>query len=205
MPLSSDNHRRRSKSPLRMLDEQLRFLLSWVSNPLKVGAVTPSGKPLASAMAAEVDPAIPGPVIELGPGTGPVTEALIERGFEPSRIIALEYDAEFAERLRKKFPGITVINGDAFNLSQEFGDKFTEKACAVISSLPLVTEPAEKRLALLNAAFELMQENAPFVQFTYAPMAPIPRDRAYIAATASDWILMNVPPARVWTYRRQKT
>jgi phosphatidylethanolamine/phosphatidyl-N-methylethanolamine N-methyltransferase len=187
------------KRPFRMFDDQLRFLLGWVSNPLKVGSVTPSGKPLATAMAAEVDPNIPGPVIELGPGTGPVTEALLARGFDPSRIIALEYDEDFAARLQKRFPGIHVIHGDAYNISDVH---MTEKACAVISSLPLFTEPSEKRIALLNAAFDLMQDNAPFVQFTYAPVSPMPRERITASANASDWILLNVPPARVWTYRR---
>jgi phosphatidylethanolamine/phosphatidyl-N-methylethanolamine N-methyltransferase len=202
MHAQSGDNKPPAKSPFSIFDDQLRFLLSWVSNPLKVGSVTPSGKPLATAMAAEVDPTIPGPVIELGPGTGPVTEALIERGFDPSRIIALEYDADFAGRLRKRFPGITVVHGDAYDLSENSSAHMTEKACAVISSLPLFTEAPEKRIALLNAAFDIMQDNAPFVQFTYAPVSPIPREHAAISSSVSDWILLNVPPARVWTYRR---
>ena len=133
-----------------------------------------------------------------------MTEALIERGIDPARIVALEYNAEFAGRLRARFPGITVIHGDAFNLAQEFGAKFKEKACAVISSLPLFTEPAEKRIALLNAAFDLMHDDAPFVQFSYAPVSPIPREKVNVETSVSDWILLNVPPARVWTYRRGK-
>lgn len=202
MHSQSDNTTRRNKSPLRILDDQLRFLLTWVTNPLKTGAVTPSGKPLATAMAAEIDPAIPGPVIELGPGTGPVTEALIERGFDPSRIIALEYDEDFAERLRKRFPGITVVHGDAYSISENFGAHMNEKACAVLSSLPLFNEPAERRIALLNAAFDIMHDGAPFVQFSYAPVSPIPRDTTSMEASVSEWIFLNVPPARVWTYRR---
>jgi phosphatidylethanolamine/phosphatidyl-N-methylethanolamine N-methyltransferase len=192
------------KRSFQALDDQLRFLLTWVGNPLKTGAVTPSGKALASAMAAEVNPAISGPVIELGPGTGPVTEALIARGIEASRIIALEYDSEFAERLQKRFSGITVIHGDAYNLSDKVTALTSEKACAIISSLPLFTESVEKRIALLTAAFELMQDDAPFVQFSYAPLSPIPRERMNVSATVSDWILLNVPPARVWTYRKGK-
>jgi phosphatidylethanolamine/phosphatidyl-N-methylethanolamine N-methyltransferase len=190
------------KRSFQALDDQLRFLLTWVGNPLKTGAVTPSGKALASAMAAEVDPAIPGPVVELGPGTGPVTEALIARGIDASRIIALEYDSEFADRLQKRFPGIMVIHGDAYDLSAKVTALMSEKACAVISSLPLFTESAEKRITLLNTAFELMQDNAPFVQFSYAPLSPIPRERLNVRSSVSDWILLNVPPARVWTYRK---
>ncbi|MGB6652455.1 MAG: hypothetical protein WBE64_09845, partial [Xanthobacteraceae bacterium] len=59
------------------LDDEVRFLRSWIERPLTVGAVTPSGKILARAMARYVDPKSTGPVVELGPGTGPVTEALV--------------------------------------------------------------------------------------------------------------------------------
>ncbi len=190
------------KSSLRLLDDQLRFLLTWIGNPLKTGAVAPSGKVLAKAMAAEVDPSVPGPIVELGPGTGPVTDALIERGIEASRIIALEYNSEFAELLQERYPGIQVVRGDAYDLPGTVGILMKEKACAVISSLPLISEAAEKRIALLHAAFDIMQDGAPFVQFSYAPVSPIPRDGLAITSSVSDWILMNVPPARVWTYRK---
>ena len=192
------------KSPLRVLDDQLRFLLSWIGNPLKTGAVAPSGKPLAAAMAAQVDPAVPGPIIELGPGTGPVTEALIERGIAPERIVALEYNADFAGLLTKRYPGITVIRGDAYALPGNVNSHLREKPAAMISSLPLFTQAPEKRTALVAAAFDLMREDAPFIQFTYALVSPVPKDALPMHISVSDWILLNVPPARVWTYRRAR-
>lgn len=187
---------------LRLLDDQLRFLLSWVGNPMKIGAVAPSGKALAGAMAAEIDASSAGPIIELGPGTGPVTEALIERGIGEERIVALEYNGEFAARLQKRFPKLTVIHGDAFDLAAKVEKITSEKASAVISSLPLFNEPPAKRVQLLQAAFDLLEENGPFVQFTYSFNSPIPRDLIPVRTDVSEWILKNVPPARVWTYRR---
>ena len=68
------------------LDDEVRFIRSWFEKPLTMGAISPSGKLLARTMASYVDPSIPGPVIELGPGTGPVTEALVEQGVDPSRL-----------------------------------------------------------------------------------------------------------------------
>ena len=59
------------------LDDEVRFIRSWIERPLSIGAVTPSGKMLARAMARYVDPHSDGPVVELGPGTGPVTAALV--------------------------------------------------------------------------------------------------------------------------------
>ncbi|MEX2276767.1 MAG: SDR family oxidoreductase, partial [Cucumibacter sp.] len=94
-----------------MLD-QLRFLASLVRRPRMTGAIAPSGPALAKRMASHVDPNDTLPVIELGPGTGVVTKALIERGVKPSRIISIEYSPDFCRLLRQRFPGVTVIEGD---------------------------------------------------------------------------------------------
>jgi hypothetical protein len=76
-------------------DDEFRFFRSWIEKPLTVGAVAPSGKALARVMAAYVDPTIPGPIVELGPGTGPVTEALLARGIDPARLTLVEFDPTF--------------------------------------------------------------------------------------------------------------
>src|SRR5262245_45688751 len=91
------------------LDDEVRFIRSWIEKPLSIGAVTPSCKVLARTMAGFVDPSVPGPVIELGPGTGPVTEALVEQGVDPSRLVLVEYNPEFCRLLRARYPDATVI------------------------------------------------------------------------------------------------
>jgi len=196
--------KRASKKPaqLRALDDQVRFLRSWFGNPLKTGAVAPSSKHLARAMAAAVDIEIPGPVIELGPGTGAMTEALIARGIAPERIIAIEFSRDFVPLLAKRFPGATILQGDAYALKERIRAITGDKACAVISSLPLFTEPAPRRVRMVSDAFDLMHAGAPFIQFSYALVSPVPRTIAGMTVEISDWILKNVPPARVWTYRR---
>lgn len=184
------------------LQDQLRFLRSWIASPLKTGAVAPSGPHLTRAMAAAMDPAVPGPVIELGPGTGVVTKALIERGVAPSRIVSIEYNPEFARLLRERFPEVTVITGDAYAIADTVKGIVTEPAAAVVSSLPLFTQPQEARIAMVSAAFELMRPGAPFVQFSYALVSPVPDCIAGMRTEISPWIWRNVPPARVWTYRK---
>jgi phosphatidylethanolamine/phosphatidyl-N-methylethanolamine N-methyltransferase len=84
--------------------DEARFLRSWLERPLVMGAVTPSGKILARTMASFVDPRIPGPVVELGPGTGPVTDALIRRGVAQDRLVLVEYSPEFCQLLKRRFP-----------------------------------------------------------------------------------------------------
>jgi phosphatidylethanolamine/phosphatidyl-N-methylethanolamine N-methyltransferase len=184
------------------LDDEVHFIRSWMQKPLSIGAVTPSGKVLARTMAQYVEPEIPGPVVELGPGTGPVTEALVQHGVHPSRLVLVEYNPTFCQLLRKRFPEATVIRGDAYKLRGALAALVKQPAAAIVSGLPLVTKPMRTRLRLLSEAFGLLQAGAPFIQFTYAMMAPIPKALTGVRAEASERIWMNVPPARVWVYRK---
>ena len=184
--------------------DEFRFIRSLIEKPLSVGAVAPSGKALARVMANYVDPAAPGPIVELGPGTGPVTEALIERGIDPARLMLVEYDPEFCRLLGQKFPGVHVVQGDAYNLKQTLAGVLPEPAAAFVSGLPLFNKPLKMRLDLLDQAFNLMKANAPFVQFTYNAISPIPRSHGGVRSEASDRVWRNFPPARVWVYRSSR-
>jgi phosphatidylethanolamine/phosphatidyl-N-methylethanolamine N-methyltransferase len=183
-------------------DDQVRFLRSWIENPLKTGAVAPSSPELAAAMAEVVDPTVPGMVIELGPGTGVVTKALVDRGIAPERILAIEYNHDFVPLLASRFPGAVIRQGDAYDVAAVARSVTSEKIAAVVSSLPLFTEPAPKRVRMVTDCFDLMHANAPFIQFSYALVSPVPKRIPGMQINISDWVLKNVPPARVWTYRR---
>ena len=191
------------RPPVRdRIEDEARFLRSWLERPLVTGAVSPSGKMLARTMASYVDPRLSGPVIELGPGTGPVTEALVRRGVAPERLVLVEYNPEFCDLLSRRFPKATVIEGDAYDLRTTLRDVVTEPAAATLSSLPLFTKPLDMRLDLLAAAQDLMHPNAPFIQFTYAVVPPIPARGGAYTASRSNRVWLNLPPARVWVYRR---
>jgi len=183
-------------------EDEARFLRSWLERPLVVGAVTPSGKVLARTMASFVDPRIPGPVIELGPGTGPVTDALIRRGVAQDRLVLIEYSADFCRLLKRRFPKATIIQGDAYDLRESLGGILREPAAATVSSLPLFTKPMDLRLDLLETAQGMMHPDAPFIQFTYAVVPPIPARSNSYRTRASNRIWRNLPPARVWVYNR---
>ena len=185
--------------------DEARFLRSWLERPLLMGAVTPSGKALARAMASYVDPRIPGPVIELGPGTGPVTDALIRRGVAQDRLVLIEYNPEFCQLLKRRFPKATIIQGDAYDLKETLSGILQEPGAATVSSLPLFTKPMDQRLDLLETAQELMHPGAPFIQFTYAVVPPIPARSESYSARASNRIWRNLPPARVWVYNKTAT
>jgi phosphatidylethanolamine/phosphatidyl-N-methylethanolamine N-methyltransferase len=199
MPLQSSV--RALKKPPR-LDDEVRFLRSWIEKPLHVGAVMPSGRLLARTMAQYVDTESSGPVIELGPGTGAITSALIARGIDQKRLVLLEYNPSFCALLRDRYPHAKVVQGDAYRLRDTLWNVLASPATAIVSGLPLVTKPMLTRLRLIRDAFTALAPGAPFVQFTYSVVPPIPKSLPGVSTEASERIWMNLPPARVWVYRK---
>ena len=141
-------------------------------------------------MASYVNPQAPGPVIELGPGTGAVTEALVHQGIEPSRLVLVEFNPSFCRLLRTRYPDATVIQGDAYGIRRLLGGTLKAPAAAVVSGLPLVTKPPKTRIRLLGEALSLMAPDAPFVQFTYAVASP---DRKSTRLNSSHIPLSRMP------------
>jgi phosphatidylethanolamine/phosphatidyl-N-methylethanolamine N-methyltransferase len=177
------------------------FLRAWMRAPLVTAAMLPSGKWLAAEVAAAVDLSLPGPIVELGPGTGAVTAALVERGVSPDRLILIEYLPEFCDVLRRRYPSARVIAGDAFLAPDILLSLNAGPLAAVVSCLPLYSKPPEQRARLLNELLQLGPKGMPVVQATNFPRSPIPFDRSTVAGTRSRRIWLNALPALVWTYR----
>ncbi|MGY8662048.1 rRNA adenine N-6-methyltransferase family protein [Bradyrhizobium sp. UFLA05-109] len=184
------------------LDDEVRFLRSWIEKPLHMGAVMPSGRLLARTMAQYVDVDSDAPVVELGPGTGAITSALVERGIDQKRLVLVEYNPGFCALLRDRYPQATVVQGDAYRLRDTLWKVLGAPASAVVSGLPLVTKPMFTRLRLIRDSFAALAPGAPFVQFTYSVVPPIPKSLPGVSTEASERIWMNLPPARVWVYRK---
>ena len=185
--------------PTDVLAGNLRFLRALVARPKNIGAIVPSSRALARAIARQVDPTHPGPVLELGPGTGVITEALLARGLVPERLTLVEYDSEMAAFLVGCFPGVRVIQGDAFDLSRTLGAP--EKFSAIISGLPLLNFPVPRRRLLMEGIGRQLLPGAPFIQFSYGMQPPVaPPIGHHVTRAALVWA--NLPPARVWVYRK---
>ncbi len=185
------------------LADSARFLKALIVEPRLTGAVAPSGRALARAMAAAAGPPPHGLIVELGPGTGPVTRSLIETGVARERLALVEYDPGFCRLLRERFAPAMIIQGDAYDLPRTLAELAGQPIGAVVSSLPLLNQPPERRAKLIGDAFALMGPSGLFVQFTYGLRSPIPPEvcaNRYVAVRSRP-ILLNLPPARVWTYR----
>ncbi|HYX05076.1 MAG TPA: hypothetical protein VE963_23485 [Reyranella sp.] len=184
------------------------FLKRWLRRPFAIGAVVPSGRPLAEAMAettlANLDGQA-GHVVELGAGTGEVTRALLDKGIAPERLTLVERDPELSVFLRRRFPRPHVIEGDAARLSHLLADHGIERVGAVVSSLPLLSLPAAVVGGIVGGVFEALPAGGALVQFTYGPNPPIPRvvrERLRLDSAHGRRIWRNVPPAVVWTFKR---
>jgi phosphatidylethanolamine/phosphatidyl-N-methylethanolamine N-methyltransferase len=202
MPMSAEaiSQNPRETVPMGTGRDNLLFFRSWLQDPLRAGAFKPSSPDLARAMADRVDPAIPGPVVELGPGTGAITRALIERGVDPARLVLVEADPNFCALLQQRWPMARVLQGDAY-AAPMLMRRFDQPAAAVVAGLPLLVRPPAQRLRLVTDCLRHAVPGAPFVQFTYFVRSPVPAPRPGLRAHGSGMVWRNLWPARVWTYR----
>jgi phosphatidylethanolamine/phosphatidyl-N-methylethanolamine N-methyltransferase len=182
--------------------DNARFFRSWLANPRAVGAVLPSSPQLARRMAALIDPHSPLPVLELGPGTGIITQAILERGVRPERIVAVERSPELGAHLAIGFPHIEIVYGDAFKLAETLAHHQATRFGCAISGLPLLNHSVSARIALVDGVLDRLAPGAPLVQFTYGLSEPVPSRNQNFEARRASFILCNVPPAHVWVYRR---
>ena len=142
-------------------------------------------------------------VLEFGPGTGVITAQLLAQGVLPSQLLLIEFNAKFAANLRVRFPHLNILQGDAWQIEKIMAEHFPGKKCsAIVSSLPLLNFPKAQRALLMAAVDRVLDPvHGRFVQFSYGLKSPIELGNTF-TQSRSKWIVKNVPPARVWLYKR---
>jgi phosphatidylethanolamine/phosphatidyl-N-methylethanolamine N-methyltransferase len=175
------------------------FFGLWLQKPLRIAAANPSGPRLADALARCVDLARPGPVLELGAGTGSLTRGLMRAGCPPGRIVALEREPRLVTVLRRDFPALTLIEGDATRIGEYLAGR-VERLSAVISSLPIKWFSLEAQQAIVQPCLDLLGPGGRFFQMTNAFSSPLPIDRLGIAGQEICRVWLNLLPAQVWSY-----
>ncbi|WP_431321144.1 phospholipid N-methyltransferase PmtA [Rhizobium sp. YTU87027] len=186
----------------KKFDEEIRFFKGMMQGPKTVGSIVPTSSITARKMASIVNLHSGLPVLELGPGTGAITKAILGRGVKPENLVAVEYSTDFYEHLVRLYPGVNFINGDAFNLDKTLGAMKDQKFDSVVSAVPLLNFPMQARIALLESLLDRLPAGRPVVQISYGPVSPIIArpDRYHIQHF--DFIVRNIPPAQLWIYRR---
>lgn len=178
------------------------FFRSWVQDPFRVGAVAPSSRGLARLMAARLGPG--STVVELGPGTGTVTQAILASGVHPDDLHLVERSGAFAAFLRQRFPALNVVCGDALSVDQQLADLAGTVDC-IVSGLPLLLFSRPQRAQLLSSAFTLLAPGGCFHQFTYGGRSPISRALLVslgLRACRIGVTPFNIPPAFVYRFER---
>jgi phosphatidylethanolamine/phosphatidyl-N-methylethanolamine N-methyltransferase len=182
--------------------EQRMFFRMWLSNPRHIGAIAPSSRRLADAMARQVPVEDDGPVIELGGGTGVITAALLRAGISPSRLVVVERDPRLHGLLSERYPDLRIVLGDAARLVETLRPLGIRHAAAIVSGLPLLSIPRDIQDEILRGVFALLPPAAPFIQFTYGPFSPVRHRRLGVSGSVARRVARNLPPATVWVYRR---
>jgi phosphatidylethanolamine/phosphatidyl-N-methylethanolamine N-methyltransferase len=186
----------------RKFDEEIRFIKGWMDGPKQVGAILPTSSVTAKSMAGVIDVTSGLPVLELGPGTGIITKAILKRGIAPGNLVSIEYSTDFYQHLRKTFPDVNFINGDAFDLERTLGDWKDKTFDSVVSAIPLLSFPMEMRIQLLESLLDRLPAGRPVVQITYGPISPIIANPDRYRIKHYDFVVRNIPPAQLWTYSR---
>ncbi len=183
-------------------DDEVRFFRGWMSNAKAVGSIIPTSNTTSRRMASVADPNSSLPVLELGPGTGVITKAILERGVKPENLVSIEYSRDFVEHLRSAYPGVNVIHGDAFDLDKTLGPLAGATFDSVVSGVPLLNFPVEQRVRYVEDLLARLPAGRPIVQLTYGPRSPVPAGMGDYRVTRFDFILRNIPPTTLWLYSR---
>jgi phosphatidylethanolamine/phosphatidyl-N-methylethanolamine N-methyltransferase len=175
------------------------FFALWLQRPLHIAAANPSSERLADTIAAQVDLARPGTVLELGAGTGSLTRGLIRAGCPPERIIAVEREPGLTKILRRKLPGVSVIEGDATRLA-DHPKLRSQSLSAVVSSLPIKWFSPGAQSAVVHPCLDWLGRGGCFIQLTNGVRSPLAMDQLGIVGCEVARVWFNLLPARIWRY-----
>lgn len=190
------------KSLATRFEEELRFFKGWIDKPKAVGAIIPTSGITARRMASIITPESGLPVLELGPGTGTITKAILQSGIRPQDLYSIEFSADFVDHMRKAYPDVNIIQGDAFDLDTTLGEKSDLQFDSAISAVPLLNFPVARRIAYINSLLDRLPFGRPVIQITYGPRSPVPAQAGQFSVEHFDFVLRNIPPAQLWIYRR---
>ena len=205
--VSIDEPATTGRTPRRpTLANPLPFLRGWSRDPVAVGLPFASSYWTARRLAqAALDAAIPGsgPVLELGAGTGAVTDALIETGCPVDQIVVVERDAQLCGSLQRRFAGLHVLHGNALELDEILAGARIASVRVVLSGLPMRVVPPQAAAHCYSQAFQRMPPGGAIIQYTYGFRPPVDPHEAVPKLDARfvgrEW--RNLPPMGIWRYR----
>lgn len=190
------------------MNEKALFIKAMLKNPLSVGAVTPSSKALAQQIIEGINPTKDSIILELGVGTGAVTEAI--SGILPDResYLGIEIDQKLTTYVQGLFPHLKVINSDACGASKLHKELKMGRVRYILSGIPFVSLPKEVSKKIFDEIGIFMEGGCEFRTFQYVHgyySLPAKRLRDYMSdrfgpMTKSPVVMRNIPPAVVLSW-----
>jgi phosphatidylethanolamine/phosphatidyl-N-methylethanolamine N-methyltransferase len=178
------------------------FLRRWLANPLRVGAILPSSKALARLVGRNTVRSTSETVLELGAGTGTITQGLIDAGLPEEQLILVELDPDLVAFLRRRFPKATVIEGDATKPLELLPQGMIGRVDTVISGIPALQFPLDKQRSYMDQCFATAAPDGQVLQYTYSLKSPLPYQLLDMRGRRLGLTFANVPPAHLWSYTR---
>ncbi len=177
------------------------FFRQWLRSPKSMGSIIPSSMALARAVTSAVAWEPGQTVVELGAGTGAISQGLLEKGMPSEALMMIELDEQLYDYLRNRFPGVRVVHGDATKLSEIVAEQNIEQVSTVVSGLPMVNMPFEFKRAIVQESMKSLKLGGFMLQYSYSPISPIPAKKLGVKAEIVRFVLRNVPPAMVWRFQ----
>jgi len=175
------------------------FFRRWIANPLQMGSIVPSSPMLCSRVVAQTRRAPDEIVVELGAGTGVISQALLDSGLPPEKLWVVEIVPAMAAHLRRVLPGVNVIEGDARELPTLMPAHLLGKIGTVICGIPLVLLPVPEQKRFIDA-IRTIAPGRGFLHYSYCITSPLSRSAHRLSARREAWTPLNFPPASVWRY-----
>jgi len=183
-------------------EEHFVFFKRWLKNPLQIGAFIPSSKSLARVISHEILVSPQHIVVELGGGTGILTEEILKAGVPEDKLYVIELDPILVSYLKKRFPNVTIIHGNAINLPNLIPSEFLGKISTIVSGMPLLNMPKLVQGGILDVSFKNLSENGRFIQYTYNPFTSLNCHKHGFSKRRAGFVLKNFPPATIWCYEK---
>jgi phosphatidylethanolamine/phosphatidyl-N-methylethanolamine N-methyltransferase len=177
------------------------FFRQWLRSPKSMGSIIPSSMALARAVTSAIAWQPGQTVVELGAGTGAISEGLLESGLPPEALMMIELDESLYDYLRNRYPGVRVVHGDASRLADIVAEQGIDHVSTVVSGLPMVNMPLDFKRAIIGQSCAALGRDGHILQYSYSPICPIPAKKLGVEAELVKFVLRNVPPATVWRFR----
>ena len=174
------------------------FLKSWFDSPTRMGALFPSFARTGRILASIIKDQANVNVVELGAGTGQVTDQIIAAGVNLDNFATIEFDTHFCNEVRNKHPGIRILNIDAATMEENLPKRFVGNTDYIISTLPLITLGEKKAKEVIEAVFKVLKPGGVYIQITFSPIKPKYMKKLGLRAKKICVAWINLPPTHIW-------